>query len=149
MLCTDPTQKKSGKTKNRKCTRILHQDLKIAKFIPTMVDNIKDLYTKQTSLGKNKYLLLGGTNKRKRKRVDYAKLNNNGFDNFDHVSKIQAQSECILNIRNDYSQLEKNMKIQPLVSSLTHEVNVLKMRVVAKNMLKRQIQKLLSKIKKM
>ena len=83
------------------------------------------------------YLLLGGSNKRKRKRIDYAKLNNYGFDgsnlthnqeqnNFDDVNSIDPQPDYKLKNIKDCNSLEKNTDKRPLITYASHKVNIFK-----------------------
>ena len=77
--------------------------------------NIKNLSKQIKPISNNKLLLLGGTNKRKRKRIDYAKLNNSGFENF-----------CVLNNNEENStHLTNNNKntLSNIESKFTQNIN--------------------------
>ena len=57
-----------------------------------MVSEGLNVHKKQVSDIKYKFLLFGGSNKRKRKRVDYAKLNTGGFDPSDGSNNSELTS---------------------------------------------------------
>ena len=53
--------------------------------------------------------------------------NNHEQNSIDSVSMIELEPDYILNNIKDNSKMEKNIKIPSLVSSVSDEVNVLKM----------------------
>ena len=88
--------------------------------------------------GNDLSLLLGGTYKRKRKRVDYTKLNNSGFDiscskkrsNEENRSFSRRTekviSESVSNPKKDDFKTESNFKQIPLNTSIPQELKLLK-----------------------
>ena len=85
-----------------------------------------------------KTLLLGGSQKRKRKRVDYAKLNNSGFGipcsqkrlNEDHHSVPRTTEKVISvsmsNPKKDDDKTDSNCKLIPATYSMPQEFKLLK-----------------------
>ena len=85
----------------------------------------------------SKYLLFGGTNKRKRKRMNYAKLNSVGFDVSDSFksskqsihkdTKLRANvhTKSMFNFKEDNNKLNENIKQTPLSTFFSHEGKLL------------------------
>merc|ERR1712048_443394 len=113
--------------------------IKFQKKICTRISNLlkKENATSSISFTNNKLLLLGGTGKRKRKTIDYAKLNNDGFDDSFVLSnqdkhcfkranrKINKQSDVKFKSTNRINKLEKNNDTK-LNTSISQEVKFLK-----------------------
>ena len=79
-LCNKNTVFKDDKNKHNNCNKILVKPLETRNLIRKNVGKIGNVIKQSTPIAKTKLMLLGGINKRKRKRIDYAKLNNSGFE---------------------------------------------------------------------
>ena len=88
---------KYEKNKHKNYNKILYRTLPTKNLIPKKVGNYKNLNKQITSISNKKLMLLGGTNKRKRKLIDYANLNNSGFKNFYVLNNNEENSTDLTN----------------------------------------------------